>query len=104
VERAGARDGPSRLERALEGVVHLGGKERRFGELGAGEARAYAEELKRAGNWGPLMRAAKVARAWSELAAALERAGAASVAELDPEAVLDFAERVWVIPPEEGLI
>ncbi len=84
--------------------MNVGGKDRPFTELGADEARLQAAELKDAGTFGPLQRVAKVSLAWAELAQAIEDAGAATVGELSDELVLMFAERVWVIPPEQGLI
>jgi hypothetical protein len=42
---------------------------------------------------------APVAQAWRELSLALDRAGAGSVAELEPAAVRDLAPRLWVTLP-----
>lgn len=96
--------GPSRVERARAGVVSVGGAGRPFGELTAADARAQAARLKEAGTWGPLQRVAKVAMAWAELARVIEEAKVDTVGELDDETVLLWAERVWVIAPESGMI
>lgn len=95
---------PTRLEQARSGTVHLEGRDRPFAELTAADARAQAAELRSAGSFGPLQRVAKVAMAWSELARVMETEGAETVGELDDETVLLWAERVWVIAPESGLI
>jgi hypothetical protein len=47
---------------------------------------------------------AKVARAWRGLAETMEASGAARVGDLDDEAILQWAERAWVIPPASGMI
>ena len=96
--------GQPRLEQARSGTVHIGGRDRPFAELDADDARAQAAELKGAGTFGPLQRVVKVAIAWGELAGVMEQAGAATVGDLDDETVLTYAERVWVIPPAEGMI
>jgi len=93
-----------RVARARAGTVHIRGEDRPFAELTADHARAQASELKDAGTFGPLQRVAKVAMAWGELARLMDRAGAATVGDLDDETLVLWAERVWVIPPEEGLI
>ena len=56
------------------------------------------------GTWGPLQRVAKVAHAWKLLAAQMERDGATTVRELEPATVVEHAERLWVTPPEGGLV
>jgi hypothetical protein len=95
---------PGRLEQALAGTVHLGGRYRPFGELTSDDARARASELKEVGTWGPMKRVIPVAQAWGELAALLNKHQAASVAELDPATIVSYAEKLWVLAPEEGLI
>ena len=47
---------------------------------------------------------AGVARGWSELARAMEAAGAATVAELGPERGAEFARKLWVVPPGGSLL
>jgi hypothetical protein len=99
-----AAEEEARLARALETPVHRGDRYVAFGELTAGDVRAQAAELREVGGWGPLARVAKVALAWRGLADAMDRAGAARVAELDGSEVVRWGERTWVIPPPEGMI
>ncbi len=94
----------ARLEQALRGKVHLGGRYRPFADLSPRDAHARATELKEVGSWGPMQRIVPVARAWSELAKLLEERDAATVGELDDDTVVSYAEKLWVIPPAEGLI
>jgi len=94
----------SRAEGARARTVHIGQADVPFGEVTAEQARAQAAELKSAGTFGPLQRVAKVAMAWGELAAVAEKAGVATIGELDDETVALWAERVWVIAPEGGMI
>ena len=92
------------MREARTRTVHIGEGDRPFGEITAREARAQSAELKGAGSFGPLQRVAKVALAWAELAAVIEQAGAETVGDLDDETVVLWAERVWVIAPESGMI
>jgi hypothetical protein len=92
------------LDRALAEPVFCAGAYRAFGELGATEARGLAEELKTAGSWGPMSKVAGVAQSWNELAKLIESEGAATVAELPPEAVVEMARRTWVLPRPGGLL
>ena len=46
--------------------------------------------------WGPTARVAAFARAWGELGRQMEEAGAGTVAELDPDALLALAPSLWV--------
>lgn len=75
-----------------------------FGEITPDAARDQAERLGKVGTWGPLQRVAKVAHAWKLLAAQMERDGATTVRDLDPTSVVEHAERLWVTPPEGGLV
>jgi hypothetical protein len=93
-----------RLEQALAAQVHTGERYVAFGELTLAEVRGQAAKLGDVGSWGPLARVAKVARAWNDLAGAMEGAGAGRVRDLDEDAVVTWAERAWVIPPAEGMI
>jgi hypothetical protein len=99
-----ARAEEARLARALETPVHRGDRYVAFGDLTVEDVRAQAAALREVGGWGPLARVAKVALAWSGLAGAMDRAGAARVAELDGGEVVTWGERTWVIPPPEGMI
>ena len=95
---------PARLERALQGEVHQGERYVPFGAMTLEEVEDRAETIGSVGGWGPLQRAAKVARAWTDLAAQMRERDAATVGELEPATVVRFAEYLWVIPPEDGLI
>ena len=88
----------------MSAPVHQGERYVPFGDLTAAEVRAQAERIGSAGGWGPLARAAKVARAWRELGAAMDAGRAERVRDLEPEAVVEWAERAWVIPPAGGMI
>lgn len=75
-----------------------------FGDMTAAVCRAQGERLSDVGTFGPLQRVVKVAQAWKLLAAQMERDGAATVRELPAEAVVESAERLWIIPPPEGMV
>jgi hypothetical protein len=98
------RTDPKRVRAALEFQIHQGDRYVPFGDITPDAAREQAERLGNIGTWGPLQRVAKVAQAWKLLAAQMERDGAATVRELEPATVVDHAERVWVTPPEGGLV
>jgi hypothetical protein len=83
--------------------VAAGGAEKPFGELTLADVRARAAELRAAAGWGPTARVAPVARAWADLARAMEAAGAARVADLGAEAEA-MAGRLWVVPPGGSLL
>jgi hypothetical protein len=87
------------LAELLERQVFVDGANRSFGELTADQVRERADELRAVTGWGPTARVAQVARAWRELAIALERAGASSVAELDEDVVIELAPRLGVTLP-----
>ena len=84
--------------------VFAGGRSKPFAELTAEEVRARAAELKAATGWGPTAKVASVAMAWSVFARLMEEQGAATVAEVDREAVAEHAEKLWVIPPGGSLL
>ena len=84
--------------------VHGGGGSKPFGELTAGEVAERAAELRSATGWGPTARVGPVARAWADLAREMEAAGAAKVADLDPELVARRAEALWIVPPGGSLL
>jgi hypothetical protein len=92
------RDAAS-VQNILAQTVFAGGTNRAFGSLTADDARAHADELRAAIGWGPTARVAPVAQAWRELSLALDRAGAATVADLEPAEVLELAPRLWVTLP-----
>jgi hypothetical protein len=95
---------PPELEEIVKRTVFIDGANVPFGELTLDHARARADELKAAIGFGPTARVAPVARAWRELAMAMERAGAATVSELDPQQVVELAPRLWVVPPGGTLL
>jgi hypothetical protein len=84
--------------------VFAGGRSKAFGELTAEEVRDRAAELRAASGWGPTVKVAAVAAAWTELARLMEGARAETVADLDPVAVAERAERLWVVPPGGSLL
>jgi phosphoribosylglycinamide formyltransferase-1 len=75
-----------------------------FADLTANDARAQGQRLSDVGTWGPLQRVAKVAHAWKLLAAQMEKEERATVRDLPVADVIQHAERLWVIPPPEGLV
>jgi hypothetical protein len=88
----------------LATTIYVDGANRPFGELTINQVRGRADELKAATGWGPTARVAPVARAWRELAMALEQAQVGTVAELESERVAELAPKLWVIPPGGSLL
>jgi hypothetical protein len=86
-------------EEIVERQIYIRGANRPFGELTVDDARARADELRAAIGWGPTARVAPVARAWRELAIEMERAGAATVSELETDALAELAPKLWVTLP-----
>lgn len=84
--------------------VFAGGETKPFGELTAAEVRGRADELRATTGWGPTAKVAAVAMAWGELSRLMDATQAQTVADLDPEAVAERAERLWVVPPGGGLL
>jgi hypothetical protein len=74
-----------------------------FGEFTIADVRARAAELSSVVGFGTA-RVAGVARGWSELARAMDAAGAARVADLGPERGAEFARKLWVVPPGGSLL
>jgi hypothetical protein len=99
-----ARKTASRAQEALRREIHQGERYKPFGELTLAEVREREAAMQELRGWGPMQRVGPVAKAWAALAALMEERGATRVRELEPEEVADFAERLWVIAPEEGLI
>jgi hypothetical protein len=89
----------SDVRQILEQQVFIRGANRPFGELTAEDARSRADELRAAVGWGPTARIAPVAQAWRELSIAMDKAGAATASELEPEALVRLAPRLWVTLP-----
>ena len=92
-------DSTPELRRILTQNVFIRGANRPFGELTPDDARSRADELRAAVGWGPTARVAPVAQAWRELSIAMDRVGAATVGELDPDVLLKLAPRLWVTLP-----
>ena len=90
---------PAETQRILTTSVFVRGANRPFGELTLDDVRGRADELRAATGWGPTARVAPVARAWRELAVEMERAGATSVADLDPRLLAELAPQLWVVMP-----
>ncbi len=87
------------VRRILDQEVFIRGANRRFAELTRDDATARADELRAAVGWGPTARVAPVARAWRELAMAMDRTGAGAVGDLDPDLLVDLAPKLWVTLP-----
>jgi len=87
------------LERIAERGVFIRGANRPFGELTVEDVRARADELRAATGWGPTVRVAPVAQAWRELAMVMQRTGSASVGEVEPQVLIELAQRLWVVLP-----
>ena len=84
--------------------VFAGGRSKPFAELTADEVKARAAELKAATGWGPTAKVASVAMAWAELSRLMEQSKASTVGELEPDAVAQRAEKLWVVPPGGSLL
>jgi hypothetical protein len=84
--------------------VFAGGRSKPFGELTLNEVTARADELRGVAGFGPTARVAPVAMAWGELGRTMQAAGAERVSELDPAAVVDRAEALWIVPPGGSLL
>ena len=82
----------------LEQTVFSGGANVPLGELSLDAVRSRSEELRAAVGFGPTARLMPVAMAWRELAARMERAGAATVGDLPAEEVEALATRLGVGP------
>ena len=95
---------PAEFEQLLARVVFIGGANRPFGEVTLEDARAHADDLRAAIGWGPTVRVAPVAQAWRELTMTMERSGSATVGALDPELVVELAQKLWVVFPGGSLM
>ena len=90
---------PTEFEQIVTRQVFIRGANRPFGEFTLADARERADELRAATGWGPTARVAAVALAWRELTSAMERARAGTVAEHDPDVVVELAPKLWVVMP-----
>jgi hypothetical protein len=88
----------------LSQPVYAGTSYKPFGEFTLADVEARAAELTAATGWGPTARVGAVARGWSELGRTMGAAGAGQVADLDAEVALQFARRLWVVPPAGSLL
>ena len=84
--------------------VHADGGSKPFSELTVEDVKARRDELRQAAGWGPTARVGPVAMAWSELARLMQADGGATVGELDPAAVVERAEKLWIVPPGGSLL
>lgn len=84
--------------------VYAGDGYKPFGEFTLRDVELRADELGQATGWGPTAKVGAVARAWSELARTMSRAGAHTVRELGSDVATEFAARLWVIPPGGSLL
>ena len=95
---------PPDPERVLAEHVFSGGRSKPFAELTSDEVKARAAELKGVTGWGPTARVASVAMAWGELARLMEHVDAAPVGDLRHDAVVERAEKLWIVPPGGSLL
>jgi len=95
---------PADLAKILAQSVFVHGVNVAFGELTADDVRARADELRASVGWGPTARVAPVSMAWRELANAMMRGGAETVAQLHADALIELAPRLWIVPPAGGLL
>jgi hypothetical protein len=91
-------------ETVLDREVYATDGYKPFGEFTLRDVESRAGELRQAAGWGPTARVGAVARAWSELAREMARAGADTVRDLGLEQATNFATRLWVIPPGGGFL
>ena len=96
--------GSARARDVLLQSVYASGHDKPFGELTAEEVQARADELASAVGWGPTVKVASVARAWSELGRRMSDDGARTVADLGEPVAAEFAERLWAVPPGGSLL
>ena len=89
---------------ALETRISIGKSSKPFGEVSADEADDQGAKLKGLAGFGPTMRARPVGMAWTELAKLMREADAATVSELDPGVVNDYARKLWVVHSSESLM
>jgi hypothetical protein len=80
------------------------GANKPFGDLSVGEVAERADELAAGAGFGHASRVSAVATAWRELARTMADHGAGRVDELDPKAISDLAERLWIAPPGGSLL
>jgi hypothetical protein len=91
-------------EAVLAERVYAGGRSKPFREATLEEVQARAQELRDTTGWGPTAKVASVAMAWGQLARLMQEQGAPTVGDLDPQVVLDLAERLWVVMPGGSML
>jgi hypothetical protein len=79
--------------------VYIDGANVPFGKLTSDQVRARAGELRSTAGWGPTARVAPVARAWAELATAMDERAAQTVGALPADLIAELAPRLWVVLP-----
>jgi hypothetical protein len=87
------------VRQILDQLVYIRGENRPFAELTTDDVRSRADELRAAVGFGPTARVAPVAQAWRELSMVMDRAGASTVAAVDPDVLVKLAPRLWVTLP-----
>lgn len=95
---------PPDASRVLSERVFAGGRSKPFAELTLDEVRERAAELRAATGWGPTAKVGPVAMAWAELGRLMEHVGAATVGDLRNDAVVERAEKLWIVPPGGSLL
>ncbi|HEX2416074.1 MAG TPA: hypothetical protein VHJ37_12760 [Thermoleophilaceae bacterium] len=96
--------GPTDAAEILAEQVFAGGRSKPFAELTRAEVEARAQELREVSGWGPTARVGSVAREWGALARLMAEQGADSVAEVDPEELVQRAQKLWIVPPGGSLL
>ncbi len=93
-----------KAEDVLARPLRAGDEDKTFGEVTLDDARAMAADLKAKVGWGPTAKVATIARGWDELGRVMNQREVATVAELDGETVIEFARKVWVLPPYDQML
>jgi len=93
-----------KAEDLLARPLRAGDEDKTFGEVTLDDARAMAADLKAKVGWGPTAKVATIARGWDELGRVMNQREVATVAELDGETVIEFAKKVWVLPPYDQML
>ena len=96
---AGEGEAAARLDQILAEPIYAGDGYKPFAEMTAVEVAARATELEAAKGVAAMQRVASIGSVWRGLAQAMERAGAATVADLDRAELSSRADRLWVVPP-----
>lgn len=86
----------SGIEEMLGTLVFMRGQNRPLSALTLADVRDRAAELRSAVGWGPTARVAPVARAWAELAMAMERESVTAVAHVSRQTLGEVGPRLWV--------